>query len=139
LRLVIDTNVMLVSVSSKSPHHWIFQLFALRQHNLCVTIDILLEYQEKFIEHMGKERASGILAAIMEWPNLIHINTYFNFNLIYKDPDDNKFVDCAIAAAAFCIASEDADFKVLKTIDFPKVRVLSIAELKTLIFEERGV
>ena len=69
----------------------------------------------------------------MEWPNLIHINTYFNFRLISKDPDDNKFVDCAIAAGAYCIVSEDGDFKVLQTIPFPAVRVLTIAELKELV------
>lgn len=134
MRLVIDTNVMLVSISSKSPLHWIFQLFATKQHELCVTMDILLEYQEKFSEHIGPERASGIMAAIMEWPNLIHINTYFNFRLIDKDPDDNKFVDCAIAAAAYCIVSEDSDLKVLKTIEFPKVNVLTITEFQSLIF-----
>ena len=134
MKLVVDTNVMLVSVSSKSPHHWIFQLFASGEHELCATIDILLEYQEKFIEHIGETRAAGILAAIVEFPNLVQVNTYFNFNLIHNDPDDNKFVDCAIAASAYCIVTEDNDFKILKTIDFPKVNVLSIAELRNLIF-----
>ncbi len=73
------------------------------------------------------------MAAIVEWKNLIRINTYYNFHLMHKDPDDNKFVDCAIAAGAFCIVSEDSDFKVLDTIDFPKVKVLKIAELKALL------
>jgi putative PIN family toxin of toxin-antitoxin system len=133
VRLVVDTNVMLVSVSSKSPLHWIFQLFATKQHELCVTLDILLEYQEIIADHIGDERANRIIAAIMEWPNLIHVNTYFNFRLINKDPDDNKFVDCAIAAGAYCIVSEDNDFKVLQTIDFPKVVVLTIEEFKSVI------
>jgi putative PIN family toxin of toxin-antitoxin system len=130
---VVDTNVMLVSASSKSPLHWIFQLFATRQHELCVTIDILLEYQEKFSEHIGGEKTAAIMAAIMEWPNLIRVNTYFNFGLIHKDPDDNKFVDCAIAASAYYIISEDSDFQVLKTIPFPHVNVLTISEFRSLV------
>ena len=105
----------------------------MQQHELCVTLDILLEYQEKIAEHLGAARADGIMAAIMEWQNLIHVNTYYNFNLIHKDPDDNKFIDCAIAADAFCIVSEDNDFKVLDTLDFPKVRVLTIAEFRILL------
>ena len=45
-------------------------------------------------------------------------NTYFHFHLIEQDKDDNKFVDCAIAANAKYIVSEDAHFKQLKNNHF---------------------
>jgi predicted nucleic acid-binding protein len=57
---------------------------------------------------------------------------YFNFQLILDDADDNKFVDCAIAANAICLVSNDKHFQVLKTIDFPKVTILKLQE-----FEEK--
>lgn len=39
LRVVLDTNVLLVSVSSKSKYHWIFQrLLELRYEHLIVDI-----------------------------------------------------------------------------------------------------
>lgn len=47
-------------------------------------------------------------------------------NLIIADPDDNKFVDCAIAANARFIVTEDHHFNVLKDITFPSVAVVSI-------------
>lgn len=57
--------------------------------------------------------------------------TYF-FNLIKSDPDDNKFVDCAICGNAEYIVSNDAHFKILNEIDFPKVRVVRIEDYLVL-------
>lgn len=48
--------------------------------------------------------------------------------LIDKDKDDNKFVDCAVAAQAIFIVSNDKHYDVLKTIPFPKVDVVNIME-----------
>jgi predicted nucleic acid-binding protein len=45
--------------------------------------------------------------------------------LITVDPDDNKFVDCAVAANADFICTEDKHFKVLKKVPFPPVKVIS--------------
>jgi len=52
--------------------------------------------------------------------------------LISIDADDNKYVDCAIAGDALCLVSNDKHFSVLKTIGFPKVNWLVLAE-----FEEK--
>jgi len=51
---------------------------------------------------------------------------YFRFHLIEQDNDDNKFVDCAIAANARLIVSQDVHFKVLSKIPFPKVEVIDV-------------
>ena len=50
------------------------------------------------------------------------------FHLIEADPDDNKFVDCAICGNAELIVTNDAHFNVLKSIGFPIVEVKSIQE-----------
>ena len=55
---------------------------------------------------------------------------HYTFALIESDKDDNKFVDCAIAANAKCIVTEDKHFKVLENIPFPKVEVIGIEEFK---------
>lgn len=57
---------------------------------------------------------------------------YFNFRLISEDEDGDKFVDCTIAANAECLVSNDRHFRVLKTIDFPKIIILKLKE-----FEEK--
>jgi len=45
-----------------------------------------------------------------------------------NDPDDNKFVDAAIAAGADFLVTEDRDFKRLRNVDFPEVTVLNLSE-----------
>ena len=57
-----------------------------------------------------------------------HINPYFHWNLITADPDDNKFVDCAFAANASYIVSDDSLFDVLRDITFPQLLVLRLRE-----------
>lgn len=54
--------------------------------------------------------------------------TYFHFGLIEQDADDNKFVDCAVAADAEFIVSNDAHFDILRNVDWPKVNVITIKE-----------
>ncbi|WKN46347.1 PIN domain-containing protein [Tunicatimonas pelagia] len=70
--------------------------------------------------HMGAELADATLRVIVNLPTTLRIETYYKWNLI-KDADDNKFVDCALAANARFIVSHDKHFDILKRIDFPKV------------------
>ena len=82
--------------------------------------------------------AKNVIDLILESDNVELINPYFKFHLIEADNDDNKFVDCAIAANAAFIVSEDKHFDVLEQILFPKVLVLRLKEfLIILTAEER--
>ena len=70
-------------------------------------------------------------------PNVIRKDPHYTFALIEADKDDNKFVDCAIAANAKCIVTEDKHFRVLKNIPFPKVEVLGREEFS--LYLERWI
>jgi putative PIN family toxin of toxin-antitoxin system len=133
MKVVIDTNVLLVSFSTKSNFRWIFDSFLNEDFTLCVTTDILLEYEEIISNHMGKGIATTILNLLENAPNVLLITKYFKWNLIYADPDDNKFVDCAIASDAKYLVSNDKHFNVLKNITFPKINVITANELKSKI------
>lgn len=123
LRIVLDTNVLLVSISDRSRLHWVFKQLVEKNYMLCVTTDILAEYAEIIEEHMGTEASDAAMGVLENLPNIILTNNYFRFQLL-KDVDDNKFVDCAIASNADFIVSHDKDFNVLAKIDFPKVKVI---------------
>jgi len=66
------------------------------------------------------------MKAIDKSPDVLQVHKYFFWNLITADPDDNKFVDCAVAASADYLVTEDKHFKVLKNIPFPPVTVVSM-------------
>lgn len=132
-RIVIDTNVLLVSISTRSRLHWIFKNLLDKKYILCVTTDILVEYAEIIAQHMGQNTSESVLGVISNLSNVEYITSYFKFRLL-KDEDDDKFVDCAIAANASYIVSHDKDFKILKKIDFPKVVVIDTTQFKEDLF-----
>ena len=57
----------------------------------------------------------------------------FSGTLSPPTPDDNKFVDCAVAASADFIVTEDKHFKVLKDIPFPLVNVISMDDFVEIL------
>lgn len=133
MKVVLDTNVLLVSISRKSPFNWIFQNLIDGAFTLCVTTDILLEYEEVIAQHMGKPFAHDTLDILLSLPNLERIEKYFLWNLLPNDADDNKFVDCAIASGADCLVTEDRDFRILDSVDFPKVSCLTIEQFREFL------
>lgn len=130
VRVVLDTNVLLVSISPHAPNHWIIRRFLNEDFVLCVTTDILLEYEEVFTRHMGALAATNFMEALDNAPHVELITRYFKWGLIEVDPDDNKFVDCAIAGNARFIVSEDKHFRILKQIEYPQVEVIGIEQFK---------
>jgi putative PIN family toxin of toxin-antitoxin system len=93
---------------------------------LCVSTEILSEYEEVISKVGNQILANNLLKSIENSSNTIWVNKYYNFDLIKVDPDDNKFVDCAIASNADFIITNDSHFGILKSIPFPKVEVLNI-------------
>jgi len=63
--------------------------------------------------------------------------SHFRMGLITADPDDNKFVDCAFAAGADYLVSEDRHFDVLRNTAFPKINLVTLDEfMKTRLVSE---
>lgn len=125
MNIVLDTNILLVSLSKKSIFRPIFDAFLQEEFVLCVTTDILIEYEEIIGFHLSEEIANNVLQLIENAPNVNWVTRYYKWNLIVQDPDDNKFVDCAVACDAKYLVSEDKHFNTLKTITFPRVELIS--------------
>jgi len=132
LKIVIDTNIFIAIISRKSPFRWIFDCLINGKIRLCVSNEILFEYREILARKTNEKIAENVIEFLSISPFVDKTEIYFNFQLIVEDEDDNKFVDCAVSANAECLVSNDKHFRVLKTIDFPKVRILKLQE-----FEEK--
>src|SRR5882757_4458515 len=111
IRVVLDTNVILAGISHKSPLYWVWELFLSGRYELCVTTDILAEYAEVIERYFSLTTAEYVLEQITLNKNTVPVVRYFEWNVIEKDPDDNKFFDCAVAANADFIVSEDKHFQ----------------------------
>jgi putative PIN family toxin of toxin-antitoxin system len=132
MKVVLDTNVLLSSLGSRSPLRWLFEAFLRQRFMMLVTTDILLEYEEILAQKISEKAARYFLNLITQSSNVQEVVPFFKWNFL-KDESDNKFVDCAIAGSADCIVSNDRDFDVLKTIAFPKLVVVSAKEFEPLL------
>jgi len=132
MKIVLDTNLLLVSISRRSETHLIFELLLEGYYDLCVSTDILLEYEEIIGREMGSSYAAEVIDLLLELPNIHRVERYFEWRLL-GDADDNKFADCAIAVGADFLVSEDRDFRPLKNIAFPKINLLRKDEFIRLL------
>ena len=123
-----DTNCLIQIVSPRSKYHALWESFVCGVNTLCVSNEIIEEYVEIMQKLMGYAAAEYVVKTILNSKFTQVITPYYNFNLIEADKDDNKFVDCAIAAQAKCIVSNDHHYDILKTIPFPRVEVVGLVE-----------
>jgi|SRR6185312_13095177 len=128
MTVVIDCNVFVVCLTSRSPYHHIYRSLIRRKFTLAVSQEILLEYEEIIQQKYGAQTAHAFITLLKELPNVAHVEPFYKWLLIDADPDDNKYCDCAIAGKAMYIVSEDKHFNVLKTISFPKLTAISLDE-----------
>jgi len=128
MKVVVDTNVFIESISPKSRFHALFQALLTGKVQLYASNEMFLEYEE-VVALKCKPETRLLFFSFLETSPYIHkITPKFRFNLISSDPDDNKFVDCAVAANVDYLVTADRDFKILKKIRFPEVKVISPEE-----------
>lgn len=125
-RLVLDTNALIQILPRKSVYRPVWNSFLDGSNILCVSNEIIEEYAEILSARVGKEITNLVLNGIITRPTTVFITPYYHYHFIEADPDDDKFVDCAIAAGAKFIVTEDRHYNVLKRIDFPKVDIIGL-------------
>ncbi|MBC8081742.1 MAG: putative toxin-antitoxin system toxin component, PIN family [Hymenobacter sp.] len=126
LQLVVDTNCLLVSLNRNSPYHRLYQLFASKAFDWILSNEILTEYEEILTREYSASTAKLVLEILLTAPNTVQQEAYYKWQLIEADPDDNKFVDVAIAANADYLVTNDRHFEVLRQIEFPRVPIVSL-------------
>lgn len=126
--VVIDTNCLLQIISRKSPYRPIWDAFLSGRYQLCVSNEILDEYQEVMEQQITPTVAENVVLLILNKKNTLFVDPHFRMGLITADPDDNKFVDCAFAAGADYLVSEDSHFEVLRTTPFLQLNLVTLDE-----------
>ena len=133
MRIVLDTNCLIQSVPSRSRYHEVWQSLVDGRNTLCVSNEIIMEYLEILQRLTNHDTAEAIIKTIINSRFVEFITPYYNFELIQQDPDDNKFVDCAIAANARYVVANDHHFDVLKSINYPPIDVINLEDFMKLL------
>ena len=133
MKVVIDSNIFVSCMNPSSDKYIVFTKLVEGFYNLCITTDIAMEYLEVFQRKFASVKADNLFRFISESGFVTAVPVYFKWRLIKADPDDNKFVDCALAASADFIVTDDAHFNELSKIDFPQVKCVSLNEFVQML------
>lgn len=132
IKLVLDTNVLISALSSRSVYHWLVTALFNEKFHVFITDEILLEYQEILERKYSATTANNFIAALQLLQTVHFTHIYYRWQLL-QDADDNKFADCAIAANADYLVTNDRDFNILKRINFPRISVVTISEFEEIL------
>ena len=135
MRVVLDTNILLVSIAKKSRYRIIFDSLIAKKFDLVISNEVLSEYTEIIAQKTNATVANNIAEMLLTLSNVQKQDVYYKWRLINADEDDNKFVDCAIAGNADYLVSNDKHFNELKDIEFPKLLVLTIDDFMDLLLK----
>jgi putative PIN family toxin of toxin-antitoxin system len=127
MRIVVDTNVFVSSFFGGNPRR-IIDLWKNGEVSLCLSRDILDEYIE-VLERMGledKEELKELLVLFSKGFNIVFTTKTPKISVVQADPDDDKFIECAIALNAEAIVTGDKALGNIKK--YREIRILTPAQ-----------
>ncbi|GHT31169.1 hypothetical protein AGMMS49574_12470 [Bacteroidia bacterium] len=69
MKVVLDTNCLLISVQAYSDFFWLWKAFHYKKFVLCYTTKILNEYDEILSQYYSSAFAEQVIEAIVNAPN----------------------------------------------------------------------
>jgi len=117
MTVCIDTNSLIQLFGKRSRFRSIAVALMDGRIELAVSTAILLEYEEVAAALYGPEFASEVanfLTLATAAGSVRRMDPHFHFHIVTADPDDDIFADCAIAAGAEPIITEDRHFEAMR-------------------------
>ncbi|MBQ7198848.1 MAG: putative toxin-antitoxin system toxin component, PIN family [Selenomonadaceae bacterium] len=126
MRILIDTNILISGLYFHGLPKKLLSEIDLEQFKICVNQEIISEYTEKIDKKFSKSKY--ILNMELREKIFSSFNSFDKVsNLkVCRDPDDDKFINCAIDAKAIYIVSGDNDLLELK--NFAGIEIVTARE-----------
>jgi len=108
IRVVIDTNVFISSFFGGHPRA-IMDLWKSGRITLCLSRPIVDEYVD-VLRRLGLQDApelDELLHLFAQGFHVLFTSKTAKLNIVEKDPDDDKFIECAVALKAEFVISGD--------------------------------
>lgn len=78
MNIVLDTNVLLVSLPTHSKYYPIYQALLNKRFDLFVSNEILTEYEKIFAQKLGTARTDLKLQELLNLSNVHSIEPFYN-------------------------------------------------------------
>ena len=127
MRVVIDTNVFVSSFFGGTPRK-IIDLWKNGDITLCLSRDILDEYV-KVLQRIGLQdegELEELLSLFARGFNTLFTTKTPKIRVVKDDPDDDKFIGCALALKAKVIITGDKSIKALG--EYMEIKILTPQE-----------
>lgn len=136
MRVVIDTNVFVSSFFGGNPRN-IIDLWKNGKITLCLSKDILDEYIE-VLQRIGlqdENEMEELLSLFAKGFNILFTTKTPKIRAVKKDPDDDKFIECAVALNAEVVITGDKSLETL--VKYMNIKILTPQQfLKNYKFSE---
>ena len=124
MKVVVDTNIFVSSFFGENPRK-IIDLWKNEKITLCLSNVILDEYVD-VLRRIGlkeEDELEELLSLFSRGFNIVFTTKTPKIKIIKNDPDDDKFIECAVALEAQTIITGDK--KVLALKEYMGIRILT--------------
>lgn len=126
-KLVVDTNIVLSSFISAGPPRLIVNRIRDRLDLLCVSPPILDEYLVVLQRaSLSADLLASLFSLFQDPDRILLAFPSRRLHVIYDDPSDNMFIECAVETGADYLISGDRHLKTLKS--FQSIQIISPRE-----------
>jgi len=124
---VVDTNVFISSFFGGNPRK-IIKLWKFGEITLCLSRPIVDEYIEvlRRLELQDEKELEELLGLFAHGFHLVYTAKTPELHVVEEDPDDDKFIECAVALKAKFVITGDSAVKKIQ--DYMNIKIVSPRE-----------
>ena len=126
MRIVIDTNVIASAIFFGGKPEQLVEMLMQRDLVAFVSKEILQEYQATVDELAAKYPQRKVLVPLTHIAGACKIIETTSDIHICRDPDDDKFIECAVDSRSIYIVSGDKDLLDIK--QYQNVKIVTVAD-----------
>lgn len=137
MRVVLDTNIFVSSFFGGLPKELI-DLWKTGELTLCLSSPVVEEYI-KVLQRMGlvdQPELEELLTLFRRGVHVLYAGKTPSLQVVRTDPDDDKFIECAVELHANCIVSGDRALVRVK--DYMGIKILSPRQFLDLFRGQKG-
>lgn len=127
IRVVVDTNVFISSFFGGNPRK-VIDLWKSGEVTLCLSKPIVDEYIEVLhrLELQNEKEIDELMGIFAHGFHVVFTAKTPELYIVEKDPDDNKFIECAVALKAEFVITGDKALKEIK--EYMNIKIVSPSE-----------
>ena len=128
IKVVLDTNVFVSSFFGGNPRSSIVDLWKSGKITLCLSRSILDEYVEvlRRIGLQNERELDELLALFARGYHILFTVKTPELHVVEDDPDDNKFIECAVVLKADFVIAGDKALRAVK--DYMGIKIVTPKE-----------